>query len=283
MEGGLPNKKIAVVIQARMKSTRLPGKILLPIPLGNGKPLLSWIVDEVKSSKYKPDIIIATSLNPENDVLGVFSEQQNVKCFRGAEEDVLSRFIAIAKNDNYDCIIRLTADNPIVDFKILDNTIAHHFNEVHDYTVTSGLPTGMNFEVIATSALLDLEHHDLTSAEREHVTLFVKNSGRYQTGTYSPAINPLLKNLRLTVDYPSDYALLSNILAYNISSVNLKGIKLVEQLYNQYPWLFETNTANIQKIQFNDVATEVKAAIDFLNKYDFGHAAQLLNNLDKRN
>ena len=66
MEDGQSNKKVAFIIQARMKSTRLPGKILLPIPLGNGKPLLSWIIDELKNSRHQSKIIVATSVNIEN-------------------------------------------------------------------------------------------------------------------------------------------------------------------------------------------------------------------------
>ena len=280
MEVGLSNKKIAFIIQARMQSTRLPGKILLPIPLGNGKPLLSWIIDEVKMSKYKAEIIIATSVNSENDILVSFCEQNQVHCYRGDEEDVLSRFIAIAKNGNYDCIVRLTADNPIIDCAILDETIFHHFNETNNYTSTDGLPTGMNFEVISTKTLLDVENYSLTAADREHVTLFVKNSGKYSLGVYKPRINPLLKTLRLTVDYPSDYALLSSILTQSVSDRNQNGIKLVEKTFNLHPWLFETNSNNFQKIHFNDVSQELKAAIDFLNQFDFHRAADLLKKLN---
>lgn len=281
MVDGLQNKKIAFIIQARMQSTRLPGKILMPLPLGCGKPLLSWIIDELKLSKYNSEISIATSINPENDVLVSFCEQNQVRCFRGEEEDVLSRFTAITKNGNYDCIVRLTADNPIMDCAILDETLSHHFKEANDYTSTVGLPTGMNFEMISTNALLDLQNYSLTATDREHVTLFIRNSDKYRLGVYTPMINPLLKTLRLTVDNPSDYTLLSSILSQTVADKNQKGIKLIEKTFNLYPWLFETNSTNFQKVQFNEVSQEVKVAIDFLNQFDFNRAADLLKKLNE--
>jgi spore coat polysaccharide biosynthesis protein SpsF len=277
MVDGLLNKKVAFIIQARMQSTRLPGKILMPLPLGIGKPLLSWIIDEVKKSKYKHEIIIATSVNPANDVLVSFCEQNNVSYFRGDEEDVLSRFTAIAKKGAYDCIVRLTADNPILDCTILDEILSHHFNEANDYTNTDGLPTGMNFEVISTATLLDLENHSLTVADREHVTLFVKNSCKYSIGVYKPTLNPLLKTLRLTVDYPSDYALLSAILAQSVLDENQRGIKLVEQTFHLYPWLFETNSTNFQKRNYATFAEELEYVKPILEQLEFKKIVSLLD------
>lgn len=281
MEAGLLNKKVAFIIQARMKSTRLPGKILLPIPLGNGKPLISWIIDELKNSRYRSKIIIATSCNLENDVLASFCILNNIDYFRGEEENVLSRFVAIAKQDKYDCIVRLTADNPIIDIAILDETIAMHFTDKNDYTRTEGLPVGMNFEVISPETLLDIENHPISDADKEHVTLFVKNSGRYKTGIFSPLINPKLKELRLTIDYASDYSLLATILTLFNTTNDLKGIKIIEKIFKKYPWIFETNAANIQKKQFANFDDEIEEAIVFLKQFDFKYTVEVLKRFAK--
>lgn len=278
MEGGQQNKKVAFIIQARMKSTRLPGKILLLLPLAGGKPLLKWIVDELKKSKYTAAIVIATSVNPENDVLTSFCNTNDVNCFRGDEEDVLSRFISIAAKNDCDCIVRLTADNPITDINILDQAIDFHFIHGNDYTRTEGLPIGMNFEVINKSTLLDLQQHALEAADKEHVTLFIKNSGFYKLGVYQALKNDVYNTLRLTVDYPSDYALLSCILSFAITKNGLYGMNLVEYIYNMYPWIFETNISNIQKIQYVNKEDEVKGAIELLTKVDFNYSAGLLAN-----
>lgn len=276
MEAGQLNKKVAFIIQARIKSTRLPKKILLPIPLWSGKPLLSWILDELKETRYISDVIVATSVNKENDVLVSYCESIGVSCFRGDEEDVLSRFVSIAKQKEYDCIVRLTADNPIVDVEILDETIAYHFSEGNDYTRSDGLPIGMNFEVVAPNSLLDLERQRITEVDKEHVTLFIKNSGMYKTGIYQPIVNSKLKELRLTIDYASDYTLLSVILSRCESEKRLKGLRLIESTFNMYPWLFESNSINYQKKQYKMVYDEVEAAILFLEQNDFINVASIL-------
>lgn len=259
-----------------MKSTRLPGKILLTIPLGNGKPLLLWIIDELKNSKFSKEIIVATSVNPENDVLVSFCDLNNIDCFRGDEENVLSRFIAISKQKKYDCIVRLTADNPIVDIAILDDTIANHFMDNNDYTKTEGLPVGMNFEIISSNALVDIENHEIAEADKEHVTLFVKNNDNYKKGVFTPKVNDEFNKLRLTVDYASDYSLLSTILTQHTQQNNLKGIPLIEYTYNSYPWLFETNSSNIQKKQYLDIDEEIKDACVFLDQFEFKHVSGIL-------
>lgn len=282
MEVGLLNKKVAFIIQARMKSTRLPGKILLPIPLGNGKPLLSWIIDELKNSRYNGEIIVATSCNQENDVLASFCNLNNIDCFRGNEENVLSRFVAIAKQNKYECIVRLTSDNPIIDIAVLDDTIAMHFADCNDYTRTEGLPIGMNFEVISSETLQDMENHPISDADKEHVTLFVRNSGRYKIGVYSPVINPKIKRLRLTIDYASDYSLLSTILTQYDDKTDLKGIKIIEETFKKHPWIFETNAKNFQKKQYNNIGEEIKEAILFLKRFDFNYAAEILSGIAKK-
>jgi len=274
---GHANKKIAFIIQARMKSTRLPGKILLPIPLGNGKPLLCWILDELKSSKLENEIIIATSKNIENNILETFCKQQNIQCYRGEEEDVLSRFLAIIKQNEYDVIVRLTADNPFVDLTILEETIAYHLKNEYDYTKTEGLPLGMNFEIVSGKILLGIEKYDLSAADKEHVTLFIRNNSQYKKGVFLPIVNKELKNLRLTVDYASDFTLASTILSLSNNFDSKRGIKLIESVYAQYSWLFESNTMNVQKTQYFNISDEIKAAADLLENFDLKRAAAFLN------
>ena len=281
MEVGQLNKKVVFVIQARMKSTRLPGKVLLPIPLCSKKPLLSWIFDELKKSKYRNDIVVATSVNKENDVLVSYCESNGVNYFRGEEENVLSRFFSIVKNEKYDCIVRLTADNPIIDITVLDETIAYHLAKKNDYTCSEGLPVGMNFEVVDPDCLLSIEKNQLTALDKEHVTLFIKSSGKYKTDIFRPIVNPMLKDLRLTLDYASDYALLSVILSRCENEKSLNGIKLIESTFDMYPWLFESNSTNYQKKQYATVLDELEAAAMFLEQNDFFRASNVLRIAEK--
>ena len=283
MAAGLQNNTIAFIIQARMQSARLPGKILLPIPIWKGKPLLLWIVEELKKSNYNSDIIIATSQNKENDVLESFCKKQGIGCFRGDEENVLSRFTGIVKDNGYSTVVRLTADNPIIDIDLLDRTISYHLENNSDYTKTEALPTGMNFEVMTGSALVEAEKSILTKSDKEHVTLFLRNSNNYRKQTYNPETNTSLKNLRLTVDYPSDLLVISTLLSFCQEHKTLRGLKLIEKVFTDFPMVFEANRSNFQKKQFSNSGEELKHAITILKDLELNNAALVLSSYEKEN
>ena len=281
MAAGLQNNTIAFIIQARMQSARLPGKILLPIPIWKGKPLLLWIVEELKKSNYNADIIIATSQNKENDVLESFCKKQGIGCFRGDEENVLSRFTDIVKDNRYNTVVRLTADNPIIDIDILDRAISYHLKNDNDYTKTEALPTGMNFEIMTGSALLDAEKSKLTKSDKEHVTLFLRNNNKYRKRTYNPETNTSLKDLRLTVDYPSDLLVISTLLSFYQEHKTLSGLKLVEKVFADFPMVFEANRSNFQKKQFSNAREELTHAITLLKDLELNNAALILSSYEK--
>lgn len=276
MEDGLQNKKIVFIIQARMGSTRLPGKILMPIPLESDKCLLNYILDSLKKSSFKNDIYIATSLNANNDVLDDFCKTNSIKCYRGSEDNVLSRFIAISSLHNFDHIVRLTGDNPFIDENLLDKSISHHIKSGADYTFTLGLPLGMNFEIIRAKALLELNNKDLNPVEREHVTMHFKNSGQYTLNTFNP-ISEDLSSLRLTVDYASDYLVAATILSIAEKRKVSPGLELIKYCFDKYPWIFEVNTSNIQKTTYKTIEEEIEIATPILEKYDFKKIISLLN------
>lgn len=276
MVDGQSNKmKVGFVIQARMKSTRLPGKILMNIPLKEGKPLLKWITDTLKKSKFDFKIIIATSQNKENDLLEVFSLEEQITCFRGDEGNVLSRFISISKKEHFDVVVRLTGDNPIVDLSILENAITSHLEHKNDYTKTVGLPIGMNFEIVNPKTLLSLENKTLCDADKEHVTLYIRNNEykkeEIQYGSEATA------KVRLTVDYPSDFLVTAAVLSYFGEDVSFEKVNL---LNDSCPWLFDANQGNFQKLQFKTETEEIESAIQFLADNDFNFASQKLKEIE---
>lgn len=247
MVAGLRSKaKIGFIIQARMRSERLPGKVLMPIPIANGKPLIQWIVNELRKCSIKNEIILATSTNAENDALYEYCLAHSIRCFRGYEDDVLSRFIEIAKINNFDAVVRLTGDNPIIDISLLEEAIEYHLLNRNDYSYTNGLPLGMNFEIISPYTLLSLEGAIMTYEEKEHVTLFIRKSDKFIKGEITLSDNIALRNIRLTVDYPSDYLVVSQVITYcdSYSSDKISGI---EKILTDYPWIFAENAKNIQK------------------------------------
>ena len=276
MEDGQQNSmKVLFIIQARMRSTRLPGKVLLPIPYGSGKPVIQWIIESLQLTGYFSEVIVATSVNKENDVLFEFCNERSINCYRGDEENVLSRFIEIVKNNPCDAVVRLTGDNPVIDQDSLEQTLNFHFSNSNEYTKTEGLPLGMNFEVIAPQALLSLENEELTGYDTEHVTPFIINNKRFVKKYFRPQVNEVLKDLRLTLDYPSDYLVLSAVLTLALKSA-LKGVPLIMKALHEFPWVFEVNNANVQKMQYPDLETELAAAAKLLESYDLKKAAEVL-------
>ena len=242
MEAGQSNKKVCFIIQARMNSKRLAGKVLFPFPLHNGKPLLLWITDALKKSTLYADIIVATSTEDIDDLIESFCGSNGIKCFRGSEDNVLSRFVKISKSEQYQSIVRLTGDNPIVDVEILDNLIKKHVDSNNDYTYSEGLPLGMNFEIISSKVFKNLDMFSLNKNDFEHVTPFLKKNNYIRQKV---KFTNEFQKVRLTIDYPSDAVLLSTILGFS-AELDIYGLDLIKWIYEKYPWIFELNHKNIQ-------------------------------------
>lgn len=248
MGAGQQDKKIGFIIQARMSSTRLPGKILMPLPFNSEICLLERIINLLRTSKNKHTIVVATSINAENDKIEALCNQKNIQCYRGSEENVLERFIHITKKLSFDLVLRLTADNPIIDIEKMDYMIDKHFQSNCDYSYSTGLPLGMNFELINGNALCALEEKNLSYEDKEHVTLYIKKSNTYSINKVSLENSNKYDSFRLSIDYPSDYAALSLIYTIHESTKIKPGLELIDLCYKKYPWIFEINSTNVQKI-----------------------------------
>lgn len=269
--------KVIAIIQARIESERLPGKVLMRIPFGSGQPLLKWITDSIESSEIVDKCIVATSVNNENDQIEEFCNKNNLQCFRGSEENVLSRFITITKNEAADVVIRLTGDNPVLDIGILDQAINRHLSSDSDYTSTFGLPLGMNFEIISRKAFLSI-NEEATQDDKEHVTLYFKNRDEFKKQSISSVRkNEELSNLRVTVDYPEDFLVVSHLLS-SLEKDELPSLSLVKRIFNETPWVFRANSGKTQKRVFSDFSDEKKEAVQLLRKYGFNKSADKLEN-----
>ncbi|MCB0629660.1 MAG: glycosyltransferase family protein [Saprospiraceae bacterium] len=277
MEDG-PYAKLSViaVIQARMASTRLPGKVLMPIPYPNGQPLIQRITQNLKGSRYIDHAVVATSEEKGDDPLVQFLCTEDIDYYRGSHHNVFSRFLNVAHQYKADHIVRLTGDNPFLDVEVLDQTIeAHVANEV-DYTATKGLPLGMNLEIVKRAALSkSAETGQMNKEDEEHVTAFIKRSPLFTKQIIQ--YDSRLCDLRLTIDYPSDFALVSLLYAgWPEESLSQSTLSLLENIYDSTPWLFEINEDNFQKVVGQNYEEEKAIAIQVLNRLDLGRAAQVL-------
>lgn len=195
---------IGIVIQARMGSTRLPGKVLMPIA---GRPLLDHVLGRLQMLKTKATVVIATSTEPGDDPIQAYSIARGVDCFRGSELDVLDRYAACARNGSFAHVVRLTADNPFTDIEELDRLIALHLRDRNDYTHAFGqMPLGIGAEIFSIGALEESARDGHAPHHREHVNEYITdNPERFRIGSLTIPAAKVHPDLRLTVDTPQDY------------------------------------------------------------------------------
>ncbi|MGJ8697646.1 MAG: cytidylyltransferase domain-containing protein [Verrucomicrobiaceae bacterium] len=272
MEAGPASEmKIGAIIQARCGSVRFPNKVLMGLPMAGGASVLAHIFRRVEESAVVESCVVATSDASANDAIEAAFPGQ---VFRGDEDDVLRRMYECAKERGLEVVVRLTGDNPCVDFSLLDGVIAGHVAEGADYTITSGLPLGMNAEVVSFDALKQAHEEAVDPYEREHVMPFVvRRAGRFKVRTVALEAPESTKGLRLTMDYPSDYALLNLIFGhFEGGRFSLAGLG---ELVASQPWMREVNP-NHQKREFASEEAEVEAAVALLEKAELLRAAERL-------
>lgn len=168
---------IAAIIQARTTSTRLPNKVLMD--LTPGKSMLWHVVERLKPAKKIDEIILTIPNTKENDVLEKFAKDNKIKFFRGSENDVLSRYYETARAFKIDAIVRITSDCPFVDPEIVDKVVGEHLKSGADYTSNiqaRTFPKGMDVEALNFSILEKAHKEAKDSADREHVTLYIRKN-----------------------------------------------------------------------------------------------------------
>lgn len=195
---------VLAIIQARMSSTRLPGKVLKPIV---GRPMLDLQLERLKRATAIDKLIVATSDQPDDDPIARLCEQQDIGVFRGSLSDVLGRYHgALGAFGPADHVVRLTADCPLADPDVIDGCIALHLASGADYTsngVERTFPRGLDVEVM-TAAALERAYREATAQdEREHVTMHIyRNRQTFKLSHYVQ--DRKLGSLRWTVDTPED-------------------------------------------------------------------------------
>tara|TARA_B100000886_G_C20399586_1_gene481937 strand:- start:36 stop:743 length:708 start_codon:yes stop_codon:yes gene_type:complete len=208
--------KTIAIIQARMGSTRLPGKVMMKII---GKPIIEHLIDRVSKSGYINDIVVATSNKTENQELINFLKLKGIKIFIGDEEDVLSRYYLTAKKYQAKNIVRITADCPLIDYSVIDSTIKAYFKDTVDYTSNifpRSFPKGLDTEVFSFKSLEKAFKESNKKYDREHVTPYIRESGKFKISNFSYKKD--LSHVRLTVDWKEDFILIDKI--FNIFKPN---------------------------------------------------------------
>ena len=196
---------IVAIIQARMGSERLPGKVLMGIV---GKPMLWHVINRVKHSKYINKIIIATTTNKDDDQIEDFCKKYNIDFYRGSEDDVLARYYLVTKNWQIDAIVRITADCPLIDPQIINKVISKYFKNKNNLdgasnTIKYTYPRGLDTEVISFRTLERVWKEAKKDYQREHVTIYIYEH-LDQFKMYSVENKENLSSFRWTVDEEKD-------------------------------------------------------------------------------
>lgn len=229
-EGSVIKMKTIVIIQARMGSTRLPGKILMPL----GKmDVLTYVIARCTKIKGVSEVIVATSTLPQDDAVEKWCAKNNIVCFRGSENDVLDRFVQCAKAYEPDYIMRITSDCPFIDYEMASDMVELMEQHRKDIVLLDGqLPRGLAVELISYESLLLINKEGLEERHREHVTYYAYEfSEQFESINYTVPSNRNEPHLRITLDTEEDYALCL-AMAEHFRNPLVSSVEVIDYLLN---------------------------------------------------
>lgn len=231
--------KNLAVIQARMGSSRLPGKVLMEIC---GHPVLWHVIQRVKKSKLIDDIVVATTIEKQDLEIVKFCASNGARVFCGSEEDVLDRYYQAAKLFKPENVIRITADCPLHDPAVIDEVIKKHMNDNNDYTsntIKLTYPDGLDCEIMKFSILRDAWQNAELLSEREHVTQYIIKNNNYKKGCLESKIDR--SEYRWTLDMEEDYNFIKKIYINLWKKNNCFSSEDIYQLLEKFPEIKHLN------------------------------------------
>jgi len=230
--------KIVAIVQARMGSTRFPGKVMQPI---GGIPMIEILLKRLSRSQQINQIVVATSDDPRNQSLADHIIKEGFSCYRGSENDVLDRYLGAARDAEADVIVRITGDCPLIDPALVDEVIQHLLTQNLDYVSNTSPPTypdGLDTEVFTMEALERAAAQTNRPYDREHVTPYLRESRKFTTSAIQYSQD--LSGLRWTVDEAEDFKVISQVFKYFAPDIFFTWQQVLE-LYHSEPQLFAAN------------------------------------------
>jgi len=240
--------RVVALVQARMGSIRLPGKVLREI---SGKPMIEILLARLSHSSLLDEIVVATSDEEENNQLQFFVESLGYRCTRGSEKDVLNRFYEASKQINADAIVRITGDCPLIDPKLVDECIQGYKNSNVDYFSNvdpATYPDGLDIEVMSFKSIERANNKATSEFDREHVTTYIRNSDTFSFAAIKYSED--LSSQRWSVDEPEDLIVMNNVFNFFSPDIFFDWTQVIDLRHSQ-PGLFEEN----QQIKNNEGAT----------------------------
>jgi spore coat polysaccharide biosynthesis protein SpsF len=206
---------ITIVVQARMSSSRLPKKVLLPIL---GESLLYRMIERLQQIKHQASIVIATSEDQQDDIIETFCNEKNITCFRGSLNNLLDRHYQVGQLTNADIIIKIPSDCPLIDPRIVDKVLDFYFENKGNYDFISNLhpatyPDGNDVEIMTSEALSRAWHEANRPLELEHTTpYFWENPDKFRLANiaWETGLDYSMSH-RFTIDYYEDYLFIKRV------------------------------------------------------------------------
>lgn len=239
---------VVMVVQARMNSSRLPGKVLKCV---GGKPLLAYQLERLRRVKNVDKLIIATTRNRSDDDIVDFCKKHALDYFRGDEEDVLSRYYEVAKAHSAEAIVRITADCPLIDPEVVEEVVGYYLSEFPKYDYVSNIinrsfPRGMDTEIFSVETLEKTFRHASSKFEREHVTPYMyQKKDRFCIADVLAQENN--SHFRWTVDTQADFHFVREIIETLYPKCKTFSMKDVLELLEKRPELNKINEHIRQK------------------------------------
>ncbi len=230
---------IVAIIQARMSSTRLPGKVMQTVL---GKPLIWYLLERLSFAKLINKIVVATSVDPKNDKMVEYVQSLGFEVYRGKEDDVLDRYYRATALYKADHIVRITADCPLIEPEFCDQLISLYLKEKPDYAhLSPKFAEGLDCEIFSRKCLEIAYQNAKLQSEREHVTLYLNN----HLGDFKKKIIDNTQDdskYRITVDDPLDFEVVRAVLEalYKEKSKPFKFGE-VKAFLDQHPGIYQKN------------------------------------------
>lgn len=250
---------IIIIIQARMGSTRLPGKMMMDL---DGKPVIEHVFDRARMIEHAKEAWLATTTNTEDDALAEWAKKNDIKFFRGSAHDVLDRYYQTAKASGADVIVRITGDCPLIDYGVADGVIQIFLDSGCDYASNAHPPTfpdGLDVEVVSYAALERAWKEASLPSEREHVLPYIwKHPEKFRL--QNVAHDTDLSAHRWTLDTPEDLEFLRHVVSACNESENFCDMKKILEIVDAHPeWQkinkkFERNEGYAKSVMEDETA-----------------------------
>lgn len=230
--------RVVAIVQARMSSRRLPGKVMLPLA---GKPVLWHVVSRARLIRGVHEIVVATSEDSSDDLISAWCENNSVPCFRGSLDDVLERYVACAEQYEADVVVRITGDCPLIDPETSSLVVHEFLSSSADFASLAGsFPDGLDTQLFSLDSLRIASQATHIKSDREHVGPYIeRNPARFNIVEVNRFSG--LGHLRLTLDEMEDYLLLIEL--FDKHGAESMSFSQVKHVLDRFPELQRINRA----------------------------------------